>query len=227
MIQEIINFLIGPFLIWAPIVVFWLAIILASILYFLRNNNEAIRKLTNFRFLIISLIVFKVLYAGLLSAGQYYIWAGDKALSVFVNSPLSENVPPSIVTKLFPALFSTDLGYFFYYVYGRFFINLLLAVGLAFAFWAFLRILKKHKERFFESGETELGLLCALIVGWPNFLVFIPVVFVSIVIVSIVRGILLKEAYTTMGMPFLLATLICLIAGDWFIEILNLSVFRI
>ncbi len=227
MTQPIINFLIGPFLTWLPIVAFFIIAILASVIYFLRNYPEKAKKITNYKFLIIFTIVFKTLYALLYSFGYYYVWSGEAVSEVLLNSPLNSNVPPSIVTKLFPTLFASDLGYFFYYVYGRFFINLFLAVGIAYAFWAFLRFLKKYKDRFFEAGETELGLLCALIVGWPNFLVFIPIVFLSIIIVSILRGIFLKEAYTTMGWPFLLATFVCLIAGNWLIQILNLSVFRI
>lgn len=225
--QDIINFLIGPFAVWIPYIAFWVALILAIIVYVLRNRPEIARKITTYKFLIIFVIAFKVLYACFLAVGQYYVWASNGATQAFLNSPLSESVPESFVTKLFPGLFQSNLGYFYFYAYGRFFLNVFLAVGIAFAFWAFLRTLKKYNERFFEEGETELGLLAALIVGWPNFLVFIPIVFVSIVVVSIVRGIFFKEAYTTMGAPFLLATFLCLVAGDWLITILNLGVFRI
>ena len=227
MLQGIINFLIGPALTWMPVVILWLVFVAAVYLYLHRNKSERINNLTTYEFLIIFAITFKVLYALLSSVAQYYVWSVSALSKALLDTPLSENVPPSIVTELFPSIFAGNQGYFFFYAYGRFFINLFLALGLAFAFWAFLRLLRKHKDRFFEEGETELGLLCALIVGWPNFLVFIPVVFVSIVVISITRGIFLKEAYTTMGLPFLLAAFICLIAGDWLIRVLNLGVFRI
>lgn len=227
MTQEIIKFLLGPFAVSIPYIAFWIALILATIVYIFRSRREIAKKITTYKFLIIFVIAFKVLYACFLVVGQYYVWASNGATQAFLNSPLSEAVPQSFVTKLFPGLFQSDLGYFYFYAYGRFFLNVFLAVGIAFAFWAFLRLLKKYNERFFEEGETELGLLAALIAGWPNFLVFIPIVFVSIVIVSIVRGVFFKEAYTTMGAPFLLATFLCLMAGDWLIKILNLSVFRV
>lgn len=105
--------------------------------------------------------------------------------------------------------------------------NVLLSIVVAFAFYAFLKALKKHNDRFFHEGETELGLLLALIVGWPNFVVFVPLVFLAVVLVSIFRGIYMKEMYTTLGTPMLLAALITMIFGSYLIGAFGLTVLKI
>jgi hypothetical protein len=97
----------------------------------------------------------------------------------------------------------------------------------ALAFYLFLVFLKKYKERFFEEGEVELGFILALTVGWSNFIVFLPLVFLSVILVSIFRKIVFKETYTTLGAPLLLAALLVLLFGRYFIDILGLAALRV
>ena len=232
---ELSNFLVGPFAVWALRVFLFTAFFYASCVYahrsFWRKYNH---KTANYLFekgsywVVAGIVIlFKFLYAAFLSVAQYYIWSQSKFTEVLVSSPLSEKVPETFITKLLSPLFKSSIGYVAYYSYGRFFLNVIVVLIVSFSFWAFLRILKRHKERFFEEGEVEFGLVCALIAGWPGFIVFIPLTFISVVIVSIFRGIVWKEVYTTLGYPLMLATLITLIFGNYLIEILNLGVFRI
>ena len=95
------------------------------------------------------------------------------------------------------------------------------------AFYLFLLFLAKYQERFFEKGEIALGFLLGLTVGWPNFIVFLPLVFIAVIFVSILRLIFLKEAYTTLGAPLLLAAFTAILFGDYFINLLGLAAFRI
>jgi hypothetical protein len=87
--------------------------------------------------------------------------------------------------------------------------------------------LQRHRERYFEAGEVELGALMVLVVGWPGFLVFIPVVFLAVVLISIIRGILWKEAYTTLGLPFFIAALVSLGFTPALIAFFKLAAFSI
>lgn len=73
----------------------------------------------------------------------------------------------------------------------------------------------------------ELGFLTALIVGWPNFVIFVPMVFISVIIVSIFRRLFYGETYTTLGIPFLLAALTALLAGSRLIHFFRLEVLNI
>ena len=203
------SYWLSVVLIWLPKIFFVIIFILAVLIYGLRKSIG----LTKSRTLIISSISFHVLYAVLLTISQYYIWSQNKFTQLLLNSSLDLSMPVS--------------GYFLFYSFGRFWLNALITIGAAFVFYLFLKFLKKHRERFFEEGETELGFLSALIVGWPNFVVFLPLVFVFVVLLSIFRRVFLKEFYTTMGIPFLLAALIVLIFGNQIVDILSLGVLRI
>lgn len=203
------SYWLSVVLIWLPKIFFGIIFILAVLIYGLRKSIG----LTKSRTLIISSISFHVLYAVLLTISQYYIWSQNKFTQLLLNSSLDLSMPVS--------------GYFLFYSFGRFWLNALITIGAAFVFYLFLKFLKKHRERFFEEGETELGFLSALIVGWPNFVVFLPLVFVFVVLLSIFRRVFLKEFYTTMGIPFLLAALIVLIFGNQIVDILSLGVLRI
>ncbi len=187
---------------WLPIVFFGVVFVLALLKYIFRSQPFSV---ISYKSLVVSSISFRVFYAILLTVSQYYIWSKQEFTKFLVDSP----------------------GYFIFYSYGRFWLNVFIAVGVAFAFYLFLKFLKKYQERFFEEGETELGFLTALIVGWPNFVIFIPLVFISVVLISLFRRLVLKEVYTTLGWPFLIAVLITLILGDRLIQILNLGVLRI
>ena len=158
----------------------------------------------NYKLLVIILAAARVLYAAFLTAAQYYAWSRG-ALTEALLAP----------------------RYFWFYAYGRFWLNAFISIGVAFAFYLFLKFLKKSQERFFEEGETELGFLAALLGGWPNFVIFTPLIFISVVLISIFRGIVLKEAYTTLGWPFLLAAFLALIWGSWLIQIFRLGALKI
>lgn len=209
---------------WLPIIVLWLVYIAAAVSYY----SSAAPKLFNFKFLAVTTIALRFLYAAVLSVLQYYVWSQSEITKLLINSPLSEEVPLSdFLRGIFGSIFDSKLGYFLFYSWGHFWINVLLSILVAFAFYGFLKALKKHNDRFFHEGETELGLLLALIVGWPNFVVFIPLVFLAVVLVSIFRGMYLKEMYTTLGVPMLLAALITMIFGSNLIIVLGLTVLKI
>lgn len=162
-------------------------------------------RLISYKSLVISSLAFHIFYAALLTAGQYYVWSQSEFTKLLLDSP----------------------GYFLFYSWGRFWINVLLTISAAFVFYLVLRLLKKYQERFFDEGETELGLLMALLVGWPNFAVFVPLVFVFVIPVSIFRRLFLKESYTNLAVPFFIAALVLLLWGDLLIKILNLDVLKI
>jgi hypothetical protein len=117
----------------------------------------------------------------------------------------------------------------------------MISIAISYAFAGFLSVLKKHRDRFFDVGDIDLGLALGMLSGWPNFVAFLPIVFLSIIIIGIIRGIFFKEAYTTLGWPFVLAfaIIICPVGysqakggqfetvGDYMIMAANLSVLRI
>ncbi len=171
--------------------------------------------------------MFHVFYALLLAGGQYYVWSQSEFTKSLLNAPVSSEVPTEGLISYFPFLLESGFGYFFLYSWGRFWLEAFLAVGVAIGFWLLLRALQRYQERFFEDGEVELGFLAALSAGWPNIVILIPLIFFSVVVVSVFRGIFLKEAYTTLGAPFLLAAFVTLLWGDKLVELFQLTVLRI
>ncbi|MBI3638377.1 hypothetical protein HY227_01375 [Candidatus Wolfebacteria bacterium] len=214
-----LNYIIA----WLPRIFWVFVFILTLILYARKLNDEADgRRKKYYKFLIAVSIAFHIFYAFVLTIGQYYMWSQNKLTQLLLNSPINNSLPAAN----FP-FSDTRLGYFLFYSYGRFWLKIIISIGVAFAFYAFLKFLKKYKERFFRDGEVELGFLTALIAGWPNFVMFLPLVFLSVVLIAIFRRVILKEEYTTLGWPFLLASLLTLIWGYKLIEIFKLGMLKI
>lgn len=211
-----------------PIILF-VVFLFASVQYIFRFPffNTKYGLFFSFRNLAIVVVVGKILNAGLLMYLQYSVWRQSGAIGeVFLNSPVSKNLPFS-TAKNFEWLLDNKFGYFLFYSWGRFWLSVVISLLVAYLFYLFLRTLKLKTERFFEDGETELGVLCALIVGWPGFVLFVPFVFLSVVVVSIVKLLFFKEKYTTLGAPFILATVIVLVFGSYLISLFGLWVLKV
>lgn len=210
-----VNFLSGSFLIWLPNIFFGAFFLVVAFLYFFRDKfREKLPEFYKVSFL--GVIGFRIFYAVLLSIAQYFTWSKGEFTKIFTYAPAEKS-----------AFFNYKYGYFLHYISTHFWINVLISIGAAFAFYLFLIFLKKCRERFFEEGEVELGFAIALIAGWPNFIIFIPMVFIFIVLTSISRELVFKKMYTTLGWPLLLAALATLIWGDKLVQFLQLGVLKI
>ncbi|MFA6364913.1 MAG: hypothetical protein WCW78_00735 [Candidatus Paceibacterota bacterium] len=179
------------------------------------------------RGLVRAAVYFRIVYAGLLSVTQYMIWATGGGLGTFfLDSPLNATVPVSII-KNAPWIFSNQFGYFIFYSWGRFWLNALLSLVAAWAFYKLLVIFKRYNERFFEEGETELGYVVALLAGWPLIVILIPFVFLSVICISLFRLIFFRETLTTLGWPFLLGILVTALVGNILLSLLHWGVLKV
>ena len=211
-------FFLDIFLSWFPAVFLTGALALSAIFYFFKKISAS--KIFK---LIIAVVSFRIVYAAALTFVQYYVWSQNELTKILARSPLGDGVFPSV----FDFVFNSRLGYFLFYSYGRFWLSVFISIAAALVFYLFLRFLRKYRDRFFEEGEAELGFLTALIVGWPNFVIFVPMVFISVIIVSIFRRLFYGETYTMLGIPFLLAALTALLAGSRLIHFFRLEVLNI
>lgn len=211
-----------------PYAVFWALLTLAAFRYARLGQDGLSRPFSFFLFPFSSLaksaLWFRILYAVLLTAAQYYIWAQDPFARSFLSMPA--RAPGGVVTRM-PWLFDTTFGYFLFYSWGRFWLGAVLSIGAALLFWSFLRVLRRKNQRFFIEGEPELGFLAALTVGWPNFVVFVPLLFIAVVGVSLVRLAVFREAYTTLGWPFLAAAAATLLWGPRLVDLFHLAALRV
>ncbi|MBI4087555.1 MAG: hypothetical protein HY434_01870 [Candidatus Liptonbacteria bacterium] len=207
---------------WLPEVFFGLLLLFGGYRYIARRGVAENLLRGDLKKMILLALAFYVCYPVLLTAHQYYAWLGDPLGKTLLNLPLSDNVPAPWFLKASPFL-QSHLGYFLFYSYGRFWLNSILAVAAAALFYFFLQFLRKRQDRFFEAGETEFGFLAALIAGWPAFVVFVPAVFVSVVVVAAARLLFFRERYTTLGYSFIAAAAAALLFGSWLISSFRLS----
>ena len=137
--------------------------------------------------------------------------------SVWLNDATSKNFLPPV----------TPITYFLQYSFTHFWFGQLIGIALAVLFYLFLCLLSKRRPWLFLDGETELGFVCALVAGWPGFVLFLPLIFITALPLTIFRQYALKQERTTLGAAFLLAAGITLIFGKYLISLLGLGVLRI
>ena len=183
----------SPLIAWVSPVVLSVIAGVACIAYYRPLSDR--RRVRIFMILAGAAIAFRFLFAGVKTGLQYSLWMSS-ALSRFL-------LPPH-----------QNIAIFLHYSWTHFWLNAFISTGAALLFFGILRLLQSHNPRYFEAGEAELGFVMALVVGWPQFIVFIPAVFLLVVGISIVRGVFLHEPYTTLGLPFFIAAVAAsLIAG--------------
>jgi len=187
--------ILAPFLRWGPLVSD-MAIFLSAFYFFISTNEGKVRA---YRRLLVITAFFYLFYAALKTFVQYVTWLNSDLSSVLLRFP-----------------------YFVEYSFLRFWLTPVLSLITAYFFYSFLNFLKKHKDRFFDVGETELGFLLALLVGWPNFVVFLPIALLAVVMVSLVRMVFFKKAYTTLGWSLILGTFVTLLKGGELISLFGL-----
>src|SRR3989344_117395 len=189
------------FIIWLPRI-FWSVACLSSAILYFRRDKISLPKLM--RWMILAALIFYAGYALLLTFAQYDLWSRNQFTHVFIESPLPSAAPfPEYLKNL--AIFKSNLGYFVFYSFSRFWLRAVLSIFSAFVFYGFLRSLRKYRDRLFEESETELGLLSALIAGWPGIIVFLLLVFPGVVLASLFRRIFFKKELTTLGWSFIFA----------------------
>jgi hypothetical protein len=219
------EFLLGPFLPWILRVFMGAAFLFGGFLYFKELNSAKVygrEPCHLLKWLAGSIAVFRVVYAIILTAGQYYIWSASMFSKVLLTLPLDQQVP--IPSFFMDFLSRNKLGYFVLYSFGRFWLDVIITLAVAFGFYFILKLLHKYKDRFFVAGETELGLAAALIVGWPNFVIFLPLTFLFVVLLSTWNIFFSETKYTTLGTPLLLASLVAFVCGNYLVDILGLHV---
>jgi len=191
-----------------PLIVFYFAtiFILGFYLYFRFYKKQELTSKRVLNYTVWVLIGFRAIYSLVLSALQYYTWKKD------TGGIGQYFLPPS-----------RSIGYFLQYSWTHFFIGAVLSVGTAFIFYFILKAIKKHRAEIFEEGELELGLICALIVGWPSIILFVMLSFLMLLIVSAVKQVFFKDQFATITLPLLISLPIIFIFGQKLIQILHLE----
>ncbi|BCX16189.1 MAG: hypothetical protein KatS3mg098_418 [Candidatus Parcubacteria bacterium] len=210
--------------VWLPkIFFFFLTALLIFFFFKSRKKPESFSFKKALKKLVTGALVFYILFALFLTAIQYYLWSRFDFTRPFLKTPVflftqKENFLSKLIGK------EGKLNYFLFYSWGRFWLKVFIVFLVSFLWLFFLHSLEKSNPRFFEEGDKEIGLLGALICGWPQFIVFLIFSFLLVIIFSLFRSFFLKEKYTLLREPFILATLITFFGNSFWIKFFGLGV---
>ena len=209
--ESIVNTLNGPILLLIPEIIRWVVWAFATLLYVLQPKFRMRVRFLNglcYCYLALAGLFLFALFAALETWIQYYVWRFD---------PFGEKfLPPH-----------QPWSRFFLFSFQRFWLGVIVSIAVAFAFYLFLKALQKYRGRFFEEGETELGLALSFIVGWPHFVVFLPLTLVFVVLLSFARRVFLKQAYTTLGFPMIFSAVVVLFWSEEIFTLFKLSTLQV
>ena len=133
--------------------------------------------LKNISFLKLALMAFliNVFYGIFITWGQYYVWFhATNFTKNLVKLPLPKEVP---IYSILRPLFENNLGYFFYYILGRFWFYIFILFIVSFLLYFVIKIWENYRGNF-SKDSPELILTLMLISGWPGIFIFIPLGFI-------------------------------------------------
>lgn len=160
------------------------------------------------KYLIIGALAVFISYSGILTWLQYEAWEHNELAKYLL--------PPYQSVK-----------YFISYAWLHFWLGAIFSIGLALIFFLILFLVKKTRKGFFRENDVELGFLLALIVGWPNFIFFLPLAFALTFLIALYSKIFKKQDYSSIALPFLIAAVIILIFGNNMVDYFDLGALRI
>jgi hypothetical protein len=185
---------------YSPLVVLPVIFLLAVIFFWKRRN---------FFFLIWIMIGFHLGLALVKSILQYLVWNSGGITQSLLNLPLKkldfgwfENLP--IFTDF-------SHGYFVYYIWNHFWKEAILSIAAAIGVYIIFLLLRKYKSRLISIHESELGFLFCLLVGWPQIILFLPLVLFLSVVYSILNWFYKREAFCSLFLPFAVSAGIMLV----------------
>ena len=195
---------------------------LAASLAFLSQRNITKRLIWIF-------VAWRFFYAAFLTGAQYVVWSHSQFTRIFTSAPVAFTAQTPEGLKPLLSLFHWRGGYFTFYSFAHFWFRFLLSLFSSLLFYAVLLFSRRYRKEMFAEGEPELALLSALLVGWPGFVIFVPLAFSFALLLSIVRLFIFKQPSTSIAYPFLIATVAFLLwhlMGDP-ISFFHLSVLRV
>ncbi len=218
---------LSPALTYVPEIFFGALLLFTGVRYYAylrRGDLEGTKTAKLFGKLVIAAIGFKILYAGFLTWGQYVIWKAGGLSSVLLTEPLKK-IPADFANSM-PWLFDVKGGYFSFYSFNHFWLEVLLTLVLSFAFYFILLTLKKKNPRFLTVADARLGLVGGIAAGWPGFVVFFVLFLLFFLALGFYRQFVLKEEFTPVTEPLFAAAFVAAAFGFWFVNLLGLSVLK-
>lgn len=171
--------------------------------------------------LVAFVVVLNIGYATLLSYGQYVTWSADSVGKTFLTQPLSGDTPLPFLPEWARDFFEQPLGYFSFYIFGRFFFPIIILFTVTIAFVILLHFRARYRPINFKEGDIMAIAIALLISGWPGILVLVPLSFLFAVVISICARFYGIER-VRLSPAFLLASPFSLIFATQILTFLNL-----
>lgn len=202
---------LGQIITWLPIIISYLIFGLTLCNYFFGQQLDLGRlkvRLFSLKSLIIAWLAFMVLYSLCLSGLQYLTWRHNLLGQYFL--------PPY-----------QPLRYFINYAWYHFWLSNFIVFSVTVLLIGVLKLFGKYRRNLLKPTEAGLFFLGAMLVGWPNFVLFVPLVFIISVFLSLYFQILKNRKESSLELPILIAILVIFIVGNSLIKMLGLSVLKL
>lgn len=158
----------------------------------------------------IAYIISVILNATLSTFLQYQAWLSNSFTKILTTLPLKDGVPMPGILSLFRPLFQTTHGYFSHYSIVHFWLTIIWSMIAAFIFMAVIVIARKKRPHLLNTFEVNFIFAASIVVGWPNIIGFILIMFSLFVIHSIItylmggnRTIILPSAICSLSIIFI------------------------
>ena len=197
--------------------VMWIIIALVAVARYFKVSVFA---RASWGWLIAFTIAFHFGYAGLLTWGQYHVWAapGNDFGKSLLSSPLPTETPLPVLLEWVRPYLARPLGYFAFDVFMRFFLNIVILLCLAGLFALLLKLRARYRPINFAESDISAIVLAVLVSGWPGVIVLIPLGFLCAILISIGMRVFRGVERIYLPPAFLL---VAPIAITWGIPILN------
>lgn len=172
--------------------------------------------------LVLLVVVLHFGYVAFITVAQYQVWGSNEFTKDFLMQPLAHDVPLPFLLEWARSWFEGPLGYFSFYVFGRYVLSLVFLFVTAIVLGLLLLLRARHRPLNFKEGDIPALILSALVSGWPGVIVLVPLGFIIALVISALGKILYRVERTYLPPAFLIAALVANIWGVSILKMLNL-----
>lgn len=203
----------------AVALVFWPIFFCVVVVRMLR---PVLVKNLSYGWLITIAITLHFLYGVVATWGQYRAWASNDFTRVFLETPLSPEVPFPSYLELVRPFFDNTYGYFAFYSFQNFFLSTMVLLIVVVIFSLFLVVSARIHSMNLTKGDIALVVLAMLISGWPGIVILLPIGFACAVLISLVARIMYGVERVPLSISFMIAAPVALVFAIPILTFFNL-----
>jgi hypothetical protein len=163
------------------------------------------------------MIGFHLGLAALKSILQYWVWSQSQLTEILLRLPVEKSAPGWFVQL--PIFSKFSHGYFMYYIWNNFWREALFSLTAAFIVYGMFFLLRRHDPHSLTDWENKLILLLAMLVGWPQIILFLPLILLLTLIFIMGKMIFRQGISCSLIYPLFIGTVLMLIFNkqttDW------------